>query len=193
MINDFMPYAPDTYYWRSTLDCSNTAKDRFWDYGYSDWDDHLEDRSLWKIDANYGPFHVYEVDNVLIVELIHNNKRYRKSLAREIESLHETMGYAEIEREIFEPIWANGLDFINLEEIGAMSEAPAFMSVSYLPDWLEGVKQLAHDYPYYLLPDYAAIDWKHTRVWSAINYYQIKSPLDYLVESGRCEFHLAQD
>lgn len=182
MLNNFMP----DYVWRSTRDCSKATQN------YRDFDSwYFYKMDNFKINDYFRGFHVYEEGDSLIVELDPNTEETREALSLELADLRESMGYSGAEYEIFEPIYTNGLDFVSLDEIGGLSEAPAFMDTVYLPDWIESVKRMARDYHDSLINDYAAIDWTRTKVWSAIEYYQIRSPLDCLVESGRCEFKLA--
>lgn len=153
--------------------------------------------------GHYGIYHVYSKGKDLIIEI---DDKDREQFTDDLEIALERGGYQSAEYDMFEPIFCNGFDFFNIDEIGALSEAPAFALTKYLPDWIAAVRREARilkaewnktryesDYSFNEYETtFEDVDWEASLLWTAIDYYQIKSPLDYLKETGRCTFRLAE-
>lgn len=101
------------------------------------------------------------------------------------------------EFEVFEPIWTNGLDYFTADQIGALSERPCFGDLYRYPERVGYLircdldKQRAEG-KLPIVYEFADVDWDHSRVWGYGN-YQLRSPLNDLLDEGYVDFELAEE
>lgn len=191
MINQFIDIK---YHWPSTTDESWR---KYYDYylAFPAPDYECE------VDSRFGAYYVYQEGNSLIVEVDQDIV----SLAELANEIDLSRGYIHAESEFFSVLAENtGLDFSFADQVGALSEAPIFVEVAYLPDWIAHVRreaaQIRHSWsgiktPFEMIepayPEYWSIDWEKSRIWK-FEPYQIRSPLDDLIETGKAVFTLAE-
>lgn len=165
---------------------------------YYDYDMPLSStaESPCQLDDHFGVFHLFTDERGdLVVELDPDSDYPFAEEARAIMGRHGSLA---AEFELFECIFTNGIDFFTIDQIGALSEAPAFGVLAGLPDWIRDVKVKAalwrhKGMTWAMLPEwYYKTDWSKSTIWTAIEYYQLRSPIDDLINKGRAIFKRAE-
>lgn len=175
----------------STTDCSTQS--------YDDFEDHWFDQKPIELSKlayiECGPF-IIEADETYLTIRLTESELSRDELRDILDNADTDWRYLDGDDTPFQNIWAVGFDFLNLDQIGAMSEAEAIVFTRTYPDWIASVRKQAAEFKGQATWDtigvyeLTEIDWKNTRLWSAIDYYQLRSPLDDLIDDGYCSFRL---